>query len=65
MDNTPANPPKKEFSDIERWLTPSEEDQALLVLQGKCPHNQGWKFSCFGHNDTAYDCVLCGHTEWY
>lgn len=23
-------------------LTPSEEQQILLILQGQCPHNGGW-----------------------
>lgn len=49
----------------ENWLTPSDEEQALLVLQGKCPHNQGWNFYCHGHNDAAYTCALCGKMDFY
>ncbi len=54
-----------EFNTVERYLTPSEEEQVKLVLEGKCPHNQGWTFHGFGHNSNAYKCNLCGHLEWY
>ncbi len=47
------------------WLTPSEEEQAFLLLQGKCPHNSGWNYIGHGHNDDCYRCNACGEEEWY
>lgn len=46
-------------------FTPSEEEQTLLILQGRCPHNQGWRWDGHGHNDDAYKCNICGEIEWY
>lgn len=46
-------------------FTPTPEEQTYLVLQGKCPHNQGWTHDGHGHNDDCYKCKLCGQTEWY
>jgi hypothetical protein len=54
-----------EFNEIERYLTPSEEEQVKLILRGECPHNAGWTFKGFGHNDKAYKCNLCSKVEWY
>lgn len=53
------------MSDQTDYFTPPKEEQVLLILQGKCPHNQGWQYSGHGHNDTAYQCVLCGEIKWY
>jgi hypothetical protein len=55
----------KQYYDIMKWLTPSEEEQTFLILQGKCPHNKGWRYAGHGHNDDAYDCNLCGETKWH
>ncbi|HEY6435444.1 MAG TPA: hypothetical protein VIY47_02560 [Ignavibacteriaceae bacterium] len=41
-------------------LTPSKEEQILLVLAGKCPHNKGWDYDGHGHNDDYYRCRMCG-----
>jgi hypothetical protein len=49
----------------EGWLTPSEEEQVVRVLKGKCPHNKGWTFYGHGHNDSAYTCNLCGEMDFY
>lgn len=46
-------------------FTPSEEEQAILILQGKCPHNQGWNYAGHGHKDDAYECRLCGEIKWW
>lgn len=46
-------------------FTPCEEEQTMLILQGKCPHNRGWKWVGHGHNDDAYECILCGQMEFY
>ena len=40
-------------------LTPAAEEQTFLILQGKCPHNQGWRYVGHSHNDDAYECRLC------
>jgi hypothetical protein len=50
---------------MEQIFTPKKEEQTLLVLQGKCPHNEGWRNAGHGHNDDAYECLLCGHTRWW
>lgn len=50
---------------IDKFLTPSVEDQLVLVLAGECPHNRGWHFHGHGHNDAAYKCKLCGKIDWY
>jgi hypothetical protein len=52
-------------SRIEKELTPSDEEQVLLILQGKCPHNQGWRYEGHGHDDAAYECIICGEIAWY
>lgn len=54
-----------EYDRIQKWLTPSEEEQAWLILQGKCPHNGGWRYGGHGHNDEWYQCKLCGDTKDY
>lgn len=50
-----------ELSDeaMNRILTLSPEEQTKLVLEGKCPHNKGWRYVGHGHNDDAYECKLC------
>ena len=50
---------------IEKYLTPSKEEQLILILSNKCPHNKGWKYDGHSHNDDAYKCKLCGEIEWY
>lgn len=50
---------------MDRILTPSEEEQTKLVLEGKCPHNKGWRYEGHGHNDDAYSCRLCGMIKWW
>lgn len=47
------------------YLTPTEEEQSLLVLQGKCPHNNGWRYGGHGHNSEAWECMLCRTTKWH
>ena len=49
----------------EIFLTPSEEEQVVLILEGKCPHNKGWRYFGGGHNDDAYTCNLCDKMEFY
>lgn len=44
-------------------LTPSEVEQTLLILQGKCPHNQGWTYVGHGHNYDVCRCNACGEME--
>ena len=50
---------------VEAWLTPSKEEQLILILKGKCPHNKGWKYDGHGHTDDAYICCLCKELKWY
>jgi len=42
-------------------LTPSEEEQVMLVLAGKCPHNKGWLYTGFACaiDSYVYECVIC------
>jgi hypothetical protein len=66
LDNDELNFQAKERGRlVEEWLTPSSEEQLLLVLAGKCPHNRGWDLHGHGHNSAAYKCVLCGKIDWY
>lgn len=53
------------MSEIEKFLTPSEEEQLARILNGLCPHNKGWMFHAFVHNDKAYKCVGCGELKFY
>lgn len=46
-------------------FTPSEEQQTLLILQGKCPHNKGWTYDGHTSHEDAYKCRLCGFIKWY
>lgn len=55
----------EENFDIDKILTPDKEDQAILILAGKCPHNKGWSYAGHSHNDDLYRCNLCNHREWY
>ena len=56
----------EEFTDpIEKYLTPSKEEQILRSIRGECPHNKGWSFDCICHNSKAYSCNLCGEIEFY
>ena len=50
---------------INEILTLTKEEQELLISEGKCPHNKGWKFRGFGHNDTAYSCLICDEYFYY
>lgn len=49
----------------ERILTPKKEEQTFRILQGKCPHNGGWRYAGHGHNNDCYECLLCGDTKWW
>lgn len=51
--------------EMDRILTPSKEEQTILILKGKCPHNQGWTYVGHGHNDDAYACKFCGEVKWW
>jgi hypothetical protein len=55
----------EENMDIDKILTPDKEDQTVLILSGKCPHNKGWVYKGHSHNDDAYSCILCGKLEFY
>jgi hypothetical protein len=50
---------------MERILTPSEEEQTFRILRGECPHNGGWSYAGHGHNDDAYECKLCHEWKWW
>lgn len=50
---------------VDKFLTPSHEEQVVLVLAGKCPHNGGWFYHSHGHNSKAYKCNLCGKIDWF
>jgi hypothetical protein len=50
---------------MERILTPSEEEQTFLILRGECPHNGGWRYAGHGHYDDAYECKLCHKWKWW
>ena len=50
---------------INEVLTPTKEEQVILLLQGKCPHNLGWGYVGHSHNDDAYMCALCGKLEFH
>lgn len=54
-----SSPEKKNKLDP---LNPTEEEQALRVLQGKCPHNRGWTYFGRYNDDIVYTCNSCG--EW-
>ena len=47
------------------FLAPSKEEQIVLVLQGKCPHNKGWVDMGHGHNSNMYECRLCREAKWW
>ena len=49
---------------ISRYLAPSKEEQVVLILQGKCPHNQQWVYGGHSHETMHhhYRCILC--SEW-
>jgi hypothetical protein len=51
--------------DPDKVFTPDEEEQTKLVLEGKCPHNKGWRYMGHGHNDEAYECKLCKMMKFY
>ena len=48
-----------------KHLIPSEEEQAWLILQGKCPHNEGWTYLGHGHHEEYYKCNLCNKEDEY
>ena len=48
-----------------KFLAPSEQEQAWLILQGKCPHNGNLSWEGHGHNDDCYTCSLCGYVRWW
>jgi len=53
------------MSEIEKILTPTEEEQIARVLKGLCPHNKGWVFHGFYHNGKVYKCSKCGELTFY
>lgn len=53
------------WNEIEKYLTPCEKEQTLLILKGECPHNKGWVYAGHGHNDMAYQCRLCGNMKFH
>ncbi len=61
------HPIEKRFigDSYEHVLTPTAEEQSILILQGKCPHNKGWNYDGHSHNDSAYKCRLCGELKFY
>lgn len=63
--NTTRSDTDNWFNAAQKWLTPKPEKQVQLVLLGKCPHNQGWNFHSFGHNDKIFKCVNCGEFASY
>jgi hypothetical protein len=54
-----------EDQNYSQYLTPSKEEQIILILAGKCPHNEGWAYEGHSHNESLYKCALCGVTMWY
>lgn len=50
---------------IENFLTPTVDEQIVLALNGKCPHNKGWKFYYRIHNDDVYKCNICKMIKLY
>jgi hypothetical protein len=50
---------------VEQWLTPSKEEQLLLILKGECPHNEEWWYDGHGHNSDWFRCSLCGTLKDY
>lgn len=50
---------------MDEILTPSKEEQAFLVLQGKCPHNKGWSYAGHSHNSDAYECKICREMKFH
>ena len=54
-----------ENEQIEKIFTPSKEEQTMRILQGKCPHNGGWRYAGHGHNSDCYECILCKETKWW
>jgi len=50
----------KTYTEVHAGLTPSEEEQMIAILSGKCPHNQGWQYAGHSHKDDAYACAICG-----
>jgi len=45
------------------WLAPTKEEQTLLILQGKCPHNQGWTYIARYADEILYKCRMCGESK--
>lgn len=50
---------------ISAYLTPSKEEQIVLILSSKCPHNRGWRYVGYEHNNDCYECKLCGEYKWH
>lgn len=48
-----------------KHFTLSEEEQTWRVLEGKCPHNEGWRYEGHGHNDEAWSCKICNEYKWW
>jgi len=45
------------------YFTPGPEEQTRLILEGKCPHNRGWRYDGHGHNSESYSCMACGRSK--
>ena len=54
-----------DYDDVQNHLTPTEEEQTFLILQGKCPHNKGWHYDGHGHNYETWSCSICNESRDY
>jgi hypothetical protein len=45
------------------FLKPTKEEQVVLVLEGKCPHNDDWVYIASYGDCTMYRCKLCGQNK--
>ena len=52
-------------NDEPKHFTPSEEEQLLRILQGKCPHNMGWHYEGDGYNYESWSCVMCRDCKYW
>lgn len=52
---------KKSKKKIENeFLTPTKDEQMLLVLKGECPHNKGYSYLNGYADEIVYTCKKCG-----
>jgi hypothetical protein len=45
-------------------LTPTKQEQVVLILKGECPHNKGWVHIGYTNKSTVYQCKLCFVTHF-